>query len=360
MKNFIFLFFLLGLSGTVFTSCQKAGSNIEFSAPELNLPATPLNYSGDDFPDHFASVQGFDNTPLDNTVTDDGATLGRVLFYDTQLSLNNTVSCGSCHHQDKAFSDGKQFSPGFEGKMSTRNTLSIINPRFSTTLTWTGQNISIEEQVLQPINNHLEMGLEDLDQLSAKLQEIDYYPALFQKAFGTTEVSHDLISKALAQFLRSMECSQAKYDQGFNNDFANFTAQERLGKELFEHHDNGCANCHRSVNFYYGSESNIGLSMNYEDQGRANGEFRIPSLRNVAITAPYMHNGSMATLEEVVEHYNSKVQPHPHLDWRLKDNNGEPKKLNLTENEKDAMVAFLKTLTDENFITNEKWSDPFK
>lgn len=359
MKNFIFLLFILGFTGTIFTSCQKAGSDIEFKSPELNLPATPLNYSGDQFPDHFASVSGFDNTPLDNTITDDGATLGRVLFYDTKLSLNNTVSCGTCHEQSKAFSDGKELSPGFEGKLSTRNTLSIINPRFSTTLTWTGQNISIEEQVLQPINNHLEMGLENLDQLSAKLQQTDYYPALFEKAFGTTEVSHELISKALAQFLRSMKCSQAKYDQGFNNNFANFTAQERLGKELFESQENGCANCHRSVNFYYGSESNIGLSMNYEDQGKSNGEFRIPSLRNVGITAPYMHDGSMTTLEEVVEHYNSKVQPHPYLDWRLKDANGEPKKLNLTENEKAAMVAFLETLTDENFITNEKWSNPF-
>lgn len=359
MKNFIFLFFTLTFAGTFFTSCQKSGSDVDFKAPELNLPETPLAYSNP-FPDHFSSVSGFDNTPVNNAVTDDGATLGRVLFYDNNLSLNNTVSCGSCHHQDKAFSDGKKLSPGFEGKMSTRNTLSIINPRFSTTLTWTGQNISIEEQVLQPINNHLEMGLEDVNQLAAKLQKIDYYPPLFEKAFGTDFVTPDLISKALAQFLRSMECSQAKFDHGYNNNFANFTAQEKLGKELFEAAENGCANCHRSVNFYYGSESNIGLSMNYEDQGKANGEFRIPSLRNVGITAPYMHDGSMETLEEVVEHYNSGVQPHPYLDWRLKGTNGEPKKLNLTENEKAALVAFLETLTDENFITNEKWSDPFK
>ena len=326
----------------------------------MNLPTVALNYANDDFPDHFSTVAGFDNTPVDNPVTDNGATLGRVLFYDTKLSLNNTVSCGTCHIQSQAFSDGKIKSPGFEGNESTRNTLSIVNPRFSTTLTWTGQNISLEEQVLQPINNHLEMGLENLDHLAAKLQKVDYYPALFDKAFGTTEITHDLVAKALAQFLRSMKCSQSKYDQGFNNDFANLTAQEKMGKELFESADNGCANCHRSVNFYYGSESNIGLAMNYEDQGKGNGEFRIPSLRNVGITAPYMHDGSMATLEEVIDHYNDGVQPHPYLDWRLKDANGEPKKLNLTSVEKDALVAFLKTLTDEDFITNEKWSSPFK
>ena len=132
-----------------------------------------------------------------------------------------------------------------------------------------------------------------------------------------------------------------------------------MGKDLFEAPENGCANCHRSVNFYYGSESNIGLAMEYDDEGAGNGQFRIPSLRNVGITAPYMHDGSMATLEEVVEHYNSKVQPHPFLDWRLKDSNGQPKKLNLTETEKQAMVAFLHTLTDENFITDPKWSSPF-
>ena len=244
--------------------------------------------------------------------------------------------------------------------MSARNTLSIVNPRFSTTLTWTGQSISLEEQVLQPIGNHLEMGLENYEVLANKLQAIDYYPALFEKAFGTTEITPDLIAKGLAQFLRSMQCSESKYDQGFANDFANLTASEKMGKELFESFENGCANCHRSVNFYYGNESNIGLALNYTDQGKADGKFRIPSLRNVGITGPYMHDGSIETLEEVVEHYNSGVQDHPHLDWRLKDINGDPKKLNLSSTEKQALVAFLKTLTDENFVTDEKWSSPFK
>ena len=114
------------------------------------------------------------------------------------------------------------------------------------------------------------------------------------------------------------------------------------------------------MNFYYGSESNIGLAMDYTDEGKGNGQFRIPSLRNVALTGPYMHDGSLETLEDVVDHYNDGVQPHPYLDWRLKDNNGEPKKLNLDEFDKKALVEFLKTLTDENFISNEKWSNPFK
>lgn len=360
MKKFIYLFFLLGISGVLIVGCQKSSTDTPIQSKALNLPDVPLNYADDNFPDHFASVAGFNNTPSNNPITDDGATLGRVLFYDTKLSLNNTVSCGTCHQQSKAFSDGKVKSPGFEGQESERNTLSLINPKFAATLTWTGQVISIEEQVLQPIGNHLEMGLENLDHLVSKLQKVDYYPSLFEKAFGTSEISHELISKALAQFLRSMECSQSKYDQGFNNEFANFNALELMGKELFESVENGCSNCHRSVNFYYGNESNIGLAMNYEDEGAGNGEFRIPSLRNVGITAPYMHDGSMATLEEVVDHYNDGVQPHPNLDWRLKAPNGEPKQLDLSDTEKQALVAFLKTLTDEAFITDPKWSDPFK
>ena len=115
---------------------------------------------------------------------------------------------------------------------------------------------------------------------------------------------------------------------------------------MFEAPANGCSNCHRSVNFYYGSESNIGLAMDYTDEGKGNGMFRIPSLRNVALTGPFMHDGSLETLEDVVDHYNDGVQPHPFLDWRLKDSNGEPKKLDLDGTEKKALVEFMKTLTD--------------
>jgi cytochrome c peroxidase len=175
--------------------------------------------------------------------------------------------------------------------LSTRNTLSLVNLRFAPTLTWIGQSITLEEQVLQPIGNHLEMGLDNLDHLSTKISKVDYYPALFEKAFESTEITHEKISRALAQFLRSMESSQSKFDQGFNNDWANFTALERMGKDLFESADNGCDNCHQSINFYYGSKTNIGLTMDYADKGAGNGKFRMPSLRNVALTEPYIHNG---------------------------------------------------------------------
>ena len=361
MKKFSQFFIFAGLLSIVLISCaDNSVDPSDFRAAELNLPEVTLDYVGEDFPDHFSSISFFDNTPQDNATTNDGATLGRVLFYDKKLSINNATSCSSCHKQELAFSDDKQFSPGFEGKMTSRNSMAIVNPRFSTTLMWDGSPITLEEQVLTPIQHQGEMGLEDLDDLVVKLQSIDYYPPLFEKAFGTSEITVELVSKSLAQFMRSLQCSQSKYDQGHDSNFANFTDLQKMGKDLFEAPENGCSNCHRSVNFYYGSESNIGLTMDYTDEGAGNGQFRIPSLRNVALTGPFMHDGSLETLEEVIDHYNDGVQPHPYLDWRLKDANGEPKKLNLNELEKKALVEFLKTLTDENFITDEKWSNPFK
>ena len=141
MKKIIFFFLLAGFTGALFTSCQKNGPEVDYQAPELNLPATEYSYSNEEFPDHFSQISSFDNEPIDNQVTDAGATLGRVLFYDTKLSLNNTVSCGTCHIQSLAFSDGKKFSPGFEGNLSTRNTLSIVNPRFAATLTHCGGSV---------------------------------------------------------------------------------------------------------------------------------------------------------------------------------------------------------------------------
>ena len=361
MKKFSQFFIFACLLSTFLMSCaDNSVDPSDFRAAELNLPEVPLDYVGEDFPDHFSSISFFDNTPQDNITTNDGATLGRVLFYDKKLSINNATSCASCHKQELAFSDDTAFSPGFEGKLSSRNSMAIVNPRFSTTLMWDGANMTLEEQALTPIQHQSEMGLEDLDDLVTKLQAIDYYPPLFEKAFGTSEITVELVAKGLAQFMRSLQCSQSKYDQGVNSDFENFTSLQKMGKDLFESPANGCSNCHRSINFYYGSESNIGLTMDYTDEGKGNGQFRIPSVRNVALTGPYMHDGSLETLEDVVDHYNDGVQPHPFLDWRLKDNNGEPKKLNLSDLEKKALVEFLKTLTDENFISDEKWSDPFK
>ncbi len=346
---------------SAFVACQKdADDPTTPNALTPNLPDQYFTYADDPWPDHFQSVSGFDNTPDYNPITDAGATLGRVLFYDKKLSLNNTISCGSCHLQQNAFADPDRFSVGFEGQKTHRNSLSLVNPRFSTSFFWDSRTFNLEEQVLQPVQNHIEMGLEDMDNLAEKLSAVDYYPELFDDAFGSTEVTAERISYALAQFLRSMSCKDSKFDKGMEiGDFSNYTPQEKLGFDLFNSEELQCANCHRSVNFYYGSAVNIGLDTDYADEGVGDGRFRIPSLRNVALTAPFMHDGRFETLEEVIEHYNSGVKSHPALDWRLQDQLGNPVKLNLTNTEKEALVAFLRTLTDYDFIQDPKYSDPF-
>jgi len=235
----------------------------------------------------------------------------------------------------------------------------------------------------------VEMGIESMENLKTKLAEEEYYPPLFEDAFGTSEVTPERISRALAQFLRSMASHNSKWDRLTN--FEQLTDMEQLGHNIFSSWDRGgCINCHSGRSFAgWGSDfANIGLDEEYADNGlgerqkESNGMFKVPSLRNIALTAPYMHDGRFATLEEVVEHYNSGVQAHPNLHWSLRNDGGnsfpgiidfpfidpgtstslegsEPIRRNFTEVEKRALVAFLHTLTDEEFVTNPKFSDPF-
>jgi cytochrome c peroxidase len=338
----------------------------------LRLPETPYRYSEIDLPAHFQTpfVRRFDNTPADNPVTDAGATLGRVLFYDTRLSANNTVACGSCHVQQNAFVDPNRFSKGFEGKLTDRHAMSLVNLRYypRARFLWDERAGNLEEMVLLPIQSKIEMG-QDLTRLEEILSRDDQYPELFQQAFGDRAVTRERIARALAQFLRSMVSCQSKYDEGLaqarsvNDDFENFTTQENRGKALFNRH---CAICHQpgqDVNFFMIAPANNGLdadltttdgglgdiTLNPSDLGR----FKSPSLRNVEFTAPYMHDGRFATLEAVIDHYSTGVKPHPNLDPRMRP-------LKFTDSEKAALVAFLKTLTDPKFLRHPKFSDPFQ
>ena len=321
-------------------------------------------------------MQNLDNTPNDNPITNDGATLGRVLFYDNNLSVNNTRSCASCHLAADGFSDPLEFSIGFEGGLTPRNSMGLANARFyeNGRFFWDERAATLEDQTLQPIQDPIEMGM-TLDGLVSKLQALDYYPSLFENAFGDSTITSDRISRALAQFVRSMVSYESKYDvgraaAGNNNDnFSNFTNQENQGKQLFFSNRTNCSRCHETVIFVGDRPRNNGLDLVSTDNGEGgvngnandNGKFKAPSLRNIELTAPYMHDGRFATLEEVVEHYNSGVQAHPNLDNRLRQggNNGEPRRLNLSNQEKAALVAFMKTLTDNEFITDEKYSNPF-
>lgn len=319
-------------------------------------------------------LQDEDNTPNSNPITDIGATLGRVLFYDKQLSANNTISCASCHLQENGFSDPGQFSVGFEGGLTGRNSMGLANARFyeDGRFFWDERAESLEEQVLLPIQDEIEMGL-TLNEMEQKLQAEDYYQILFRMVYGDEEVTANRVSLALAQFVRSMVSYQSRFDEGLaqvndeEDNFPNFTASENRGKQLFFSNQTRCSDCHHTNAFVGDAARNNGLDAVLVDLGvggvtgnnNDRGEFKVNSLRNIALTAPYMHDGRFASLAEVVEHYNSGVQNSPDLDNRLRNNNNMVRRLNLSDADKQALVDFMETLTDENFINDEKFSDPF-
>ncbi|MEO7993466.1 MAG: cytochrome c peroxidase [bacterium] len=362
------------------------------------LPPTPFDYNPA-LPRHYTdlaypfggSIAQADNTPLNNGVTNAGATLGRVLFYDKRLSANNTVACASCHQQIHGFADPAQFSTGFEGGHTTRNSMSLANARYydNGNFFWDERAGSLEEQVLGPIQNSVEMGM-DLPTLETKLAATSFYPGLFTSAFGDPAIDSNRISLALAQFVRSMVSYRSKFDTAEEtavgatppNYQSVLTPQEFLGFQIFT---NGgpnpaigmnCAQCHRTAGQTLGGAptpppgpppgpfaSNNGLDLvTQADAGAGDGRFKAPSLRNIEMTAPYMHDGRFTTLNQVVDFYAEDVQPHPQLHNLLRVNDdpqGPPQHFVLTQNEKDALVSFLRTLTDQPLMTDVKYSNPF-
>jgi cytochrome c peroxidase len=346
------------------------------TANALRLPVTPFNYSPP-LPPHYMSPQALnqDNTPTNNPVTNLGATLGRVLFYDKRLSINGTVSCASCHQPQHGFSDPRQFSVGFNGGMTDRNSMGLANARYYARerFFWDERAATLEDQVMQPIQNAVEMGM-TLPALVTRLAAEPFYTNLFALTFGSPQITTNGISRALAQFVRSMVSTQSKYDQGIPVAFTNFTAQEQLGRQIFlgQVGNATCAACHGPDTFSAPNIFNNGLEFPYVDLGvggvtgnpQENGLFKTPSLRNIELTAPYMHDGRFATLEEVVEFYNSGVVLNPNLPPALRappmpGQPPAPRRLNLTNNQKAALVAFLRTMTDTNLTNAVRFSDPF-
>jgi len=344
----------------------------------LLLPDPSFNYAAPLLPPNFLvpPIVGQDNTPEDNPATDPGATLGRVLFYDKRLSTNQTVSCSSCHQAQHGFSDPLRFSLGFNGGATGRNSMGLTQARYYPRehFFWDERANTLEDQVLQPIQNAVEMGM-TLPALEARLGAEPFYAELFNEAFGTPEVTSGRISRALAQFVRSIISTRSKYDRGIAVGFTNFTAEEVLGRQIFlgQVGNATCAACHGTDNFVPNNVFNNGLENPYTDEGigaitglvQDNGKFKVPSLRNIALTAPYMHDGRFATLEEVVEFYNSGVVGHPNLAPQLRVPTppgtppGPPRRLNLTDEQKAALVAFMRTLTDISVTTDPKFQDPF-
>lgn len=346
----------------------------------LLLPQSPFNYASPALPPGFLQqpILGQDTMPATNLTTDAGATLGRVLFYDKRLSTNQTVACASCHVQANGFSDPRQFSVGFNGGLTGRNSMGLSNARWyqRQKFFWDERAATLEDQTLRPIQDALEMGM-TLTALTNRLAAESFYTNLFTQAFGTPEVSAERISKALAQFVRSIVSVQSKYDVALaaGNNFASLTTQENLGRQIFFGQGTfshvTCARCHGTDNFVPGAAiNNNGLENPYVDKGvgaltglpQDEGRFKVPSLRNIELTAPYMHDGRFATLEQVVHFYNEEVVQHPNLSPPLQGTGGAagtPLRLGLTPQQQAALVAFMKTLTDPNLATDPKLSDPF-
>lgn len=365
------------------TSCRDKDlvTDNEILNQYLNLPDNPYDYASSDIPDYLDKdlILKQDNQPVGNEITNNGATLGRVLFYDKHLSANGTTACASCHKQSLAFGDSSKLSVGHLGGFTGRHSMGLSNARFRAVgiFFWDGRAASLEDQVLMPFQDPVEMGL-TLDQLVAKVEEQPYYPILFKRAFGSEEITSEKISRALAQFVRSITSFNSRYDQGRKNhkrldDFSNFTAEENLGKQLFFDVKKGnCGGCHLSDAFVMDVPRNNGLDV-WESPGGKDigyqktsgdpldmGKFIAPSLRNIGIRPPYMHDGRFSSLEDVVNHYSENIQWSSTLDRHLFGT--EPNtavRFNLSVQEKAAMVAFLKTLTDESLTTDPRFSSPF-
>jgi len=344
------------------------------------------NYANQDIPNYITK----DNTPASNPITDQGAILGRILFYDTNLSSDNTVACASCHVQNKAFGDANTASTGINGS-TARHSMRLVNNRFANgnAFFWDKRAATLEIQTTQPIKDHIEMGFSgengdlSFDDLILKLENIPYYPVLFSNAFGTETITEDRIQQVLAQFVRSIQSFDSKYDEGRmlvannNQPFPNFSALENLGKNLFTQppvFNNtgmringgvGCAGCHQAPEFDVDPNSlNNGVIGTIGQLGTDLTNTRAPSLRdlvkqNGTTNGGFMHNGAFEELIGVVNHYNEiDATGNNNLDPRLRPG-GNAQQLNMTIDEKNALVAFMETLTGEDIYTNPKWSNPF-
>ncbi|WP_258103182.1 cytochrome-c peroxidase [Marinoscillum sp. MHG1-6] len=365
-------------------SCEELGSlNLEDNSMELGIDSdttqldgwqlslSMFDYEGQQVPAYITK----DNTS-GNVVTNEGAMLGRVLFYDKNLSSDRTIACASCHEQSKGFGDDQVQSQGVNG-LTGRHSMRLINSRFSNEVKffWDERAASLEDQTTKPIQDHSEMGFSGTNgdpgfgDLIERLDSVEFYGALFTQAFGDTEITEEKIQDALAQFIRSIQSFDSKYDQGMERvddermAFPNYSPLENDGKRLFmmppPQGGAGCAGCHRPPEFDIDPlTGNNGIITSLtKDQDITN--TRAPSLRGLfddtgKLLGPLMHDGSKKSLEEVVAHYNNIPQGVEGIDRRL-----DGQQLNLTDEEVTALVAFIKTLSGSKVLTDERWSDPF-
>jgi cytochrome c peroxidase len=339
--------------------------------------ATPL--AGFSAPFVFGRFQ----IPADNPLTEEAVELGRRLFYDPRLSANGRVSCSTCHIQRLAFTDGRTTGIGVSGRPLAFNSMSLANLMWGPQhFFWNGRAPTLEAQALVPLQHADEMA-QDLGRLVAELDADARYRKLFKTAYG--EISPSAITRALASFERTLISSNSRYDQFLRGEIA-LDAQEELGRKLFMAHPDvkvslrgaNCIDCHSQFltggpSAGYDGFSNNGLDdeshlqpglLTVTGKPAHRGLFKVPSLRNIALTAPYMHDGRFKTLQEVLDHYDTGIKSSSTLSAVIveADNRGVAAgriSLHLTAEEKTAIIAFLHTLTDRDFVTAERFSDPF-
>ena len=295
-----------------------------------------------------------------NNVTQAGFELGRKLFYETMLSANNTISCGSCHIQTSAFTHhGHSVSHGIYDRMGTRNSPPIMNLAWNNSFMWDGGIFDLDLQAIAPITNHVEMD-DSMANVLNKLRASPVYPPLFKKAYGSEEITTSNFLKSLSQFMLMCISSNSKYDSVMRHEGnASFTTEEQQGYTIF---NQKCASCHAGPLFTDHSFRNNGISIsNVDDQGRYlitqndtdKYKFKVPSLRNLEYTAPYMHDGRFFTLDAVLDHYTMQVQNTPNLDPLLQQN--ATPGIALTTEERAAIISFLNTLNDKSFLLDKRF-----
>lgn len=313
--------------------------------------------------------------PADNAMTIQGVKLGKMLFFENMLSLDGTQSCASCHRQPDGFSDSTKFSIGVEGLPGKRQAMPIFNMAWHTNeFFWDGRANLLRDQALLPIQDPLEMN-ETLENVISKLSESQMYKDQFARTFGSEEITSDKMALAMEQFMLSIVSYNSKFDR-YKAGLEALTASEARGLELYEMEYNqffpdqsgaDCAHCHGGANFENDRYMNNGLDEDADivDIGREEvtnnprdrGKFKVPSLRNIAVTAPYMHDGRFKTLEEVIDHYNEGIKVSATADPTVLNTRGTG--LMLSDQDKTDLINFLKTLTDDTFLTNPEYASPF-
>ena len=340
------------IAATLLSLAWLAGCSSDASGPAHTASPSLIESIS---PAGFPKGTSIERAPADNALTEERATLGKRLFYDPQLSRTNEISCGSCHQQAYAFADPNLVSTGIEGRTGTRNAPSFANAAWGKTFFWDGRAPTLEQQAGQPLENPVEMDL-SLSEAVERVAGDPSYVAAFQKAYA--EVPSEItLQKALASFVRSVVSGSSAYDRHLRGDDSDFGEQRKRGEALFSSERAECFHCHPAGSLSNEGYFNNGTYTAGGDTGRQQvtgrvgdtGKFKVPGLRNVALTAPYMHDGSVPTLEAVIEQYDAGGRGDPTTDPLIKP-------MSLTDEEKADLLEFLRSFSDDALLQDARFA----